>query len=721
MPRNTATQFQNNFIGGFVTQATALDFPPNAAFDQDNVVFSEIGIASRRPGFEFENNFTTLTEANAEFAQSTFLWKNAAGDGQTNIVVQQNGGTIHFYLTGSSLSLSAGKSVNTVSLSSFEASGATTDNLNQNECQYSSGLGYLFVVHPFCDPFYIQYNPSDGSFTSSIISFTVRDVFGIAETGVLVDNRPTTLTTNHNYNLLNQGWDSTKITSFHTAASAYPSNADVWWTYKDDTDTFAPSTTLGSVDTGSAPAPQGYFRLNPWSTARAATCLAQSGTTLSLTGTVDETSGTARPSVTEFHAGRVWYAGISAQGYNTRIYVSTVVQKVADFGFCAATDDPTSSTIFDALATDGLIISIPQAGTIYKLVSLGATMLVFGANGVWAITGSQGIGFTATDFSVNPVSYTRSISSTSYVVVDNSVSWWNLTGINVVVNDPQQGITVKSLSDQKIKDFFIDDIPSTSKRWARGAYNSRTHQIVWLFTSQSAVDITSQYTFDRCLVYNTLIDAFYTWTLPTGNVSVNSVVVLEGAGSITSGSSPVVTAGGLSIVDNSTNPVVSFGFSQTAVSTTTKYLVSYLVSGSNTFTFAECFDDITYKDWFFFDNIGQDYTSFFTTGYLVKTQGERRFQSNYIFIFNDLSDGVINAYTFQTLWNYGNSGNTGQWTQKQTITQSITHAETNYDAGRRRLKVRGSGTAVQFKFSSVSGQPFNIIGWATADSSNAQP
>lgn len=711
MPRSTATAFQNNFVGGFVTQATALDFPENAAFDQNNVVFSEIGIAQRRPGFEFENNSVFLTEDRTQLAQSTYLWKNVAGDGNTNLVVQQNGGTLHFYSTVGANSLSAGISVNTVSLASFVASGATTDNLNQNECQFSSGQGYLFVVHPYCDPFYIKYN-SDGTFTSSIINFVIRDVFGIPETGN-IDSRPSSLTDLHEYNLFNQGWDSAKIATMHSAlSSTYPSNADVWWTFKDSTDVFNPTTTLASVSRGSTPAPQGYFRLSPWNTNRAAIALAQGGITVSL-GSVDETSGTARPSVTEFHAGRVWYAGVAAQGYNSRIYVSKIIQQPSDFGYCAAEDDPTCETLFDSLATDGVIIAIPQAGTIYRLVSLGATLLVFGANGVWAINGSQGIGFTATDFSVSPIGYTRSISGTSFVVVDNTILWWNLTGINAVVNDPSQGLMIKSITDNKIKDFFIDGIPSLSKRFARGAYNPRTHQIFWLYTSEPGADITSTYTYDSVLGFNTLIQAFYTWEVPITGVSLNSVLTFEGVGSVT-GSNLVVDNSANQIVDNLSNNVITFGFSQTTIQTTTKFLCSYASSGSYNFTFAEVFNP-TFVDWFQHDNVGIDYDSFFTTGQIVKTQGERRFQSNYIFIFNDLSDGV-NAYTFQTLWNDTNSGNSGEFTQKQTVI----HDETNHNSGRRRLKVRGSGTTVQFKFGSVSGKPFNIIGWATVDTANQQ-
>lgn len=710
MPRNVSTSIENNFTAGFVTQATALNFPENAAFDQDNVVFSERGIVSRRPGMEFENNYVTKTLNRTNRVQTTFHWKNASGDGLTNLVVQQNGDTLYFYNTSSLLSLSAGVLAATVTLSSFKATSATTANLDENECQFSSGLGYLFVVHPYCDPFYVKYN-SDATLTSSLITFYIRDLTGAPES-VLVDNRPTTLTENHEYNLYNQGWDAAKIATFFAATvTKYPSNADVWWIFKDSTDVYSPSTTLASNSRGSTSAPKGFFRINPWVTARVATSLAQAGVTTTLTGTYDETSGTLRPSVTEFHAGRVFYAGVNAAGYTSRIYFSKIVQEIADAGLCMSSNDPTSETVFDFLPSDGGIISIPEAGTIHKLVSLGSTLLVFGANGVWGITGSVGVGFAATDYTVARISFVRSISGSSFVQIDDSVAWWNANGINIL-NQGKDGFAVQSMSDGKIKDFFVG-ISAEAKRFAKGAYNPRTHTLQWLYRSASFASITDTYTYDSVLNFNTLVGAWYTWSVPVDTVSLNSVIVIEGSGSIT-GSETVVDNAAATVVDNAAATVTTYGFSRTSVNTTTKYLVSYPSAGSYKFTFSECFN-VTYTDWYQYDSAGTDYTSYVTTGYRVKTQGQRRFQSNYIYIFSDLEDGE-NSYIFQALWDYGNSGNSGRWTQ----TQIVNHDETYYDAKRKKLKVRGAGETVQFKFSSVTGLPFNLVGWSVYDTANSQ-
>lgn len=184
---------QNNFKEGFKTEFTGLNFPENAATDTQNCVYSYIGDVSRRGGFNYESNFGLNLISTNGVARSTFRWLNAGGDGQTQILVEQIGATLYFFLSSASTAnapLSKQRLGTTVDITGFIAVGSSADPSGQ-ECQYSIGNGYLFVFHPACDPFYCIYN--SGIITANIINLQIRDTVGIPEPGVPDNFRPNSL------------------------------------------------------------------------------------------------------------------------------------------------------------------------------------------------------------------------------------------------------------------------------------------------------------------------------------------------------------------------------------------------------------------------------------------------------------------------------------------------------------------------------------------------
>ncbi len=68
----------------------------------------------------------------------------------------------------------------------------------------------------------------------------------------------------------------------------------------------------------------------------------------------------------------------------------------------------------------------------------------------------------------------------------------------------------------------------------------------------------------------------------------------------------------------------------------------------------------------------------------------------------------------QSIWDYGNNTNSNRWgTPQQAMVPN-----SNFDYTNRRLKIRGNGRAVQFKFVSESNKPFDILGWSTFETIN---
>jgi hypothetical protein len=776
-PQPQIPSLENNFTGGLKTEYTGLNFPENACTVTNNVTFTRTGNIERRNGFDLEANYTSRATTVANNSLSSFLWENAGGDGETQILVEQVGETLNFYL---STNATTSKPLSTtwfsaIGLATFIAQGGSfTSSL---ECQYTSGNGYLFVFHPDLDPFYCTY--SAGVVTASPITLQQRDFAGIPESiadtfrGVAA-----TESTEHVYNLQNQGWTNaggfnaisntvnnsqTGIKTFTVqsgltvslgsqlaitanftfpgftsvilsgnaisysgttlvvdvvsssnaqnynfnywtfgtinqsnmltwigATGAYPSNSDVWWQFKNSSGVFDPATTIGNV-TLSSPAPKGSYILNVFNQDRGNV----SGIAAGLLTVINTT---VRPRTGAWFAGRVWYAGVDASfaisgdapftTWTENIYFSQVVDGVNKFGRCYQVNDPTSEDLFDLLPTDGGVITIQGSGAIYKLFPVLNGVLVFAANGIWFITGSQGIGFSATDFTVSKLSGEHSISGTSFVSVLGYPMFWNNDGIYAVMpgqslTSGQKSLEVKNLTLTTIKQFY-QAIPISSKKNARGAYNHLTGVIQWLYKSTEATSTTDAYSFDSILNFLTYTEAFYTWTLPNLGTSntpyLHTIIYIEGPG-------------GLNV------PLPTF-----------KYSTSYYdSSGSAYITFSEERDSINWVDFISSVPPGISYTSTFVTGYKLKGQGQRKFQPQYIYMYSELP---AYAFKIQGVWGYAATLASNQFSTEQVIT---VNKPTSFNKDIRRVRIRGNGYVLQYKIDSVAGKPFNFAGWSVLD------
>ena len=771
MPRTQSYTVNNNFTKGLITEASSLTFPKDACTETYNCIHTLTGPVKRRLGIDYEDNYTAATVDRTDSAISEYIWTNAGGDGNTQLYVLQIGATLYFYTSSAATNttpLSGQKLASTVDISSFLAAGSSADP-SLVECQYSDGNGYLIVYNSACEPFYCIY--AAGTITASQITLKIRDFVGIPETGVVDNYRSSTLTTEHQYNLQNQGWstgsawviyptgnyqvtlgshtfsvstsgatgitigqnvninmsvndlgtlmigvvtaytattitvnvtiyntlhylefwgpggwsifptNSGFITDWNTAVGNYPSNADVWWLFKDTSGAYNPAVTAPNVVLPSAPAPKGFYVLSAFSQTR--------GLEAGLSGITD-ISTTTRPRTGTWFQGRVWYAGVDAsfqasgdQPYTTwteNLYFSQIITDITKFGLCYQTNDPTSENLFDLLPSDGGVITIQGSGSIYKLFPVQNGLLVFAANGIWFITGSQGIGFSANDYTITKISAVKSISSTSFVDVQGTPIFWNLDGI-YSISFEQNGLKVNCLTLDTIKTFY-NSIPLDSKKYARGSYDPINNVVKWVYRSTQETSTTNRYEFDRVLNLNIYLKAFYIYSI-SGTPTINGVMYVSGPGGISDASTAKF-----------------------------KYLTSAVNGGSYDITFSEE-KDTNYVDWYTYDTTGVDFTSYFITGYSLQN-AMTDFQSNYVMYYQDNNS----VYDVQGIWDFSNSGDSGRWTQPQRIN---TTSETYYDYKPVRRKIRGRGKAMQTKIISVSGYPFNISGWAVFLTGNQTP
>lgn len=704
MPRQTAIVVENDFTNGLVTEASGLNFPEKAVTETDNCEFEIDGSVFRRSGFDFEPNYATKTINRDGKVVTSYLWQNVAGNGDVTVVVTQIGNTLYFYETTGTGNFSQGAQTTTVTLTGV--SGAPL--VETIEAQYSDGNGFLFVTHPYINPLRISYDIDSHTATPVSLNLKIRDFEGATADPYAVDFRPTAtlaaLDISHKYNLYNQGWTTVNLTTWDTNQTTMPSNADVMWRFVNSTNDFdASSASIARINSGNTPAPKGHYVLNLANQDRA--------TASGIVGVAGTTTSFQRPSTSAFFAGRMFYSGVNYVGFNSNIYFSQIIERVDQYEQCYQVNDPTSEDLFDLLPSDGGVISIPEAGTIYKLYTVPGGLCAFCANGVWFITGSTGLGFTATDYTVQKIAKINTLSASSFVDVAGFPAWWNAEGI-YLMQAGQTFPTISSLTYNKINDFFTS-IPLSSKRFARGYYNPTSGHIRWIYRSTQTNQINQIYEFDRILNLHTRTGAWYPWTVAEGSPKINSIIATE---LITKPVTVmnVVDSHGNNVVDSLGNQVISFSSSGSQDLQLDKYLVSYPESSSYKFTFADRNNE-EYVDWFKYDNLGKNYESYFITGFKLRGQAIRKFQSNWVRIFSRLIDPV--RYYFQGIWDFAGSGDTGRW----SVSQLVEHDEQNYSNSSRRLKVRGNGLSMQFKVSSVDGHPFDIIGWSSVQSTNGAP
>lgn len=761
---------ENSFIRGLISEATGLNFPKDACTDVLNCSFDPKGTVSRRLGIDYEASASTAnTVTRSSSAIAEYTWESVGGDGNLSFVVTQVGTVLNFWAVPSSGALSANKKSFTVNLASYAVSGAPSTALLP--CQFATGRGDLFVVHPYCDPFYVSYDATGNSITVNPIILFIRDLWGIEES-IPFNVRPSGLTTAHKYNLWNQGWyagmmnylpynttteqDGVPFEIWSTLRTqknidGYPSNADVWWQYKNTADQFSISTVTRYGKTPPAsPAPKGHFLMKAFQQYKGYSKIAsivqtsgQSTATVTLyegvpwrhtnsiviegavtttrfndtfsvssigSGTTYDTfvipiagnttagsesansnlyaylanseathitAGYQRPRAVAFFAGRVFYAGTQAQDFNDKIYFSKIIEQPSDYGRCYQVNDPTAEDLSDLLPSDGGVISIPEVGNVLKLLPSGNDIYIFATNGIWKISGSEGIGFRANDYSVTKVSSTPSTSPTSFVVADGAPLFWNNDGVYTIGPDG-----VQSLSDKSIKTWF-NALPTSSKTNAKGSYNPLKKTIYWLYRSTASTTTDNTYEYDCVLCFNLLTGAFYPWSIyqATGYPTVNGIVTTQYLGSVGS---------------------------------TTKFLTTKLTTGTTyTITFSEE-RDTTYVDWET-PNTGADYSSYFVTGFKVPGEGMRQQFGNYINIF--CNTATNSSVKLRARWDYANSSSSGEWSSEQEVYVSKTFRDTL----RRRVKLRGRGIACQLSFRSTSGKPFNVVGWSMLETVNPGP
>ena len=748
MPKNASKAEVNNFIGGLVTEASELAFPPNASPDIVNFEHNRDGSIQRRLGMDIEPLGVLFAPPATDNSisppfPSIYKWSNVASLPDLSVLAIQFDNSIKFFDLEIS-TLSRDGAVGEVVLEDFPV-----------DVKYGMGSvdGKLVVVAGIEKIAVVTYN--SGVFSATYDVLKTRDLWGLEVPNVSgVDNYETDAlwrgadrSEEHIYNLRNQSWGSVKsspegaksdpLKLYKNALFVYPSNSEQVWAgmqYKPDangypTERYYPKMSNDLYGTASSAA-KGYFIIDVInrgvSRARALEQNADRNLgfiqyPLSLPPT-DYTDGGATIA-TEF-AGRMFFGGFTGAlvGGDARspnlvnyVFFSQLIKSSGDIFKCYQQGDPTSRDESDLLETDGGFIRLSGAEQILGMVPIGASLVVVCSNGVWTITGGSDYGFSATNYRVDKVSSFGCIARESIVEEKGRVFFWGEEGIYVYAKDQLGDGSVESISRGRI-DTFYQNIPLISRAGAIGINDYYTGKLRWLY------QLTPTIAYE--LVLDTLLGCFYPFEIVSPNEQLNIVGMFTttpfnkfgGFEDVLVGLEPVVAA---------TDPVVIPSTEREPSFTSVKYLIKY----ENTYSFAY-YRNEDYIDFQRIDGIGVDAFARGVTGAVTGGDSSIRKQVQFLTMhfkqtaaYNEDTDMLENETSClaQVKWDWATSADSKKWSALRKVFRNPKPKEvTNFDVVSTRNMIRGQGRTMSLYFQTEPGKDCHIIGWNLAIDGNAK-
>ncbi|WP_033934228.1 hypothetical protein [Vibrio cholerae] len=725
MARQQANLEYNQFQSGLITEGNLLNLPIDSFREGENFILSKSNAWERRKGLGLEESGTTYP-AYVDFSDQTLvssvhIWQTHYSS-IPEILVVQFGDKLHFFDTSVD-PLSNGKLF--INNQEFLTTEGTTEDIISG----ASVEGIFVFATEDADPVSLQITDITADASTARTKITVdrkilyletRDVWGRAEPS---KERPKTLTSDYQYDLLNQGWDAEKISATFAAIGAYPSGYDIWWLYKTTAGTdpniigkFTPSRMKDNTSTGigqerqNTPAPRG-------------------STVASL-----QVLASGKPSCIQTFAGRVFYAGFQATprlindvrpDFRNHVFFSQLVKSNAEISKCYQFADPTSEVDSAIVDTDGGFIKINAARKIVAMEEVSSGLFVIAENGVWLLSGTSDGLFSATGYHVDKITDYGCISPRSVVAYGDTVFYWAEEGIIVLSPDQTTGKhSAQNLTELKIQSLY-NDLSTSSKLRSVGTVERTDKYVRWLVSENANPN-----NFDLEIIFSLRYGAFFinrfksditvaervTGYIPERNVIGNKVVsdyfIVAGVDRVKVESADVTVPLGRRLGD--------------AEFKDTKYLT--IKSDDDSFGFYS-FNQDNFKD---FGLVDAEAYLLSAPQKLDDTQRRKQIASLATHMlrtdvwYKDLDGEVTreneSSMLLRIRWDYADSASSNKWTDISRHSQCYRYRRPMnlkqgvnvypYEVITARERIRGSGTAFQFEFRTEPEKDCKLLGWA---------
>lgn len=205
MPRAKDVKLYRTFVRGLITEAGYLTYPEDSSTDELNTIPTRKGNRTRRFGIDFEDSYQLVDLITSDNdAIKEYVWRAVDNVAADNFLCLQIGTKVHFFSLEQNPVSDSYKSFQ-IDLATYIAPGASLSQVQTNNVEFSSGKGFLFIVHPYVEPLVVEYDKDTDTISVVKVIVQVRDFEGLND-GLANDQEPSNLSKEHHYNLLNQGW-----------------------------------------------------------------------------------------------------------------------------------------------------------------------------------------------------------------------------------------------------------------------------------------------------------------------------------------------------------------------------------------------------------------------------------------------------------------------------------------------------------------------------------
>lgn len=215
----------------------------------------------------------------------------------------------------------------------------------------------------------------------------------------------------------------------------------------------------------------------------------------------------------EFHAGRVFIAGMPAPEHADTIFFSKIALKGSAYGKCHQEADPTSPDFNALTPADGGTIIIPGMGQVFRMRSLRNLLIVYTDQGVWEVGGGQRGFFTADGYSVRKITEAECSSAMSPIHFDSGGIYTGPKGIfQIAPNEFTSKLEAKNISEKLIQTRW-NSIPVANQKVVQTVYDDARKRILILYGDSG--DNINQYA--NALILDLKVGAYYPFAFNVSN------------------------------------------------------------------------------------------------------------------------------------------------------------------------------------------------------------